>query len=84
MDLSGSDVHTESASQGEKSAKVVGGAAALGAILGRIIGGAKAPAPGQRSETGAAVMTSDEKLVFPAGTRLAFRLQSAPQNMRGI
>lgn len=81
VELSSADVRTEGASQGAKSAKVVGGTAALGAIIGGIVGGGKGAAIGAGSGaavgTGAAVMTSGEKVTIPSETRLTFRLQSA-------
>jgi hypothetical protein len=81
VELSSGDVRTESGSQGAKSAKVVGGTAALGAIIGGIVGGGKGAAIGAGSGaavgTGAAVMTSGQKVVIPSETRLTFRLQSA-------
>jgi hypothetical protein len=83
VDLSSADVRTESQSQGAKSAKVVGGTTALGAVLGGILGGGKGAAIGAGSGaavgTGAAVMTSGEKVVIPAETRITFRLQSPAQ-----
>jgi hypothetical protein len=83
VDLTSNDVRTESGSQGAKSAKVVGGTAALGAIIGGIVGGGKGAAIGAGSGaavgTGAAVATSGEKVVIPSETRLTFRLQNPAQ-----
>ena len=83
VELSSTDVRTESGSQGAKTAKTVGGTAALGAIIGGIVGGGKGAAIGAGSGaavgTGVAVMTSGEKVVIPSETRLTFRLQSAAQ-----
>lgn len=80
VELSSYDVRTQSASQGAKSGKIVGGTAALGAIIGGIAGGGKGAAIGAGSGaaigTGAAVMTSGQKVVIPSETRLTFRLQS--------
>ncbi len=83
VELSSEDVRTESASQGAKSGKVVGGTAALGAIIGGIVGGGKGAAIGAGSGAvvgaGAAVMTSGEKVVIPSETRLTFHLQTPAQ-----
>jgi len=80
VELSSYDVRTESGSQGAKSSKIVGGTAALGAIIGGIAGGGKGAAIGAGSGaavgTGAAVMTSGEKVVIPSETRLTFKLQN--------
>ena len=83
VELSSADVRTESGSQGAKSGKIIGGTAALGAIIGGIAGGGKGAAIGAASGgavgTGAAVITSGEKVVIPSETRLTFRLQSPAQ-----
>ncbi len=80
VELSSYDVRTESGSQGSKSGKIVGGTAALGAIIGGIAGGGKGAAIGAGSGAavgaGAAVITSGQKVVIPSETRLTFRLQS--------
>ena len=73
-------VSQESSSRGERSAKVIGGTAALGAIIGAIAGGGKGAAIGAGSGaavgTGAEVMTSGQKVKIPAETRLTFTLQN--------
>lgn len=83
VDLSSNDVRTESGSQGAKTAKIVGGTAVLGAIIGGLAGGGKGAAIGTVSGaavgTGAAVVTSGQKVVIPSETRLTFRLQTPAQ-----
>jgi hypothetical protein len=83
VDLTSSDVRTESGSQGQKTGKIVGGTAALGAILGGIVGGGKGAAVGAVSGgavgAGAAVATSGEKVTIPSETRLTFTLKTPAQ-----
>ncbi len=77
------DVHTEevnrsSASRTGKTGQVVGGTAALGAIIGAIAGGGKGAAIGAVSGAAAGgavqVMTRGEKVKIPSETRLTFTL----------
>jgi len=83
MDVTSSDVKTESSSRGQRSAGVIGGTAALGAIIGAIAGGGKGAAIGAGSGaavgTGAEVLTSGQKVKIPSETRLTFRLQNPVQ-----
>jgi len=83
VDLTSSDVRTESGSQGQKTGKFVGGTAALGAIIGGIVGGGKGAAVGAVSGgavgAGAAVATSGEKVTIPSETRLTFTLKTPAQ-----
>jgi hypothetical protein len=83
VDVTSTDVKTESASRGSRSAKVVGGTAALGAIIGAIAGGGKGAAIGAGSGaavgTGAEVLTDGQKVRIPSETRLQFRLQNPVQ-----
>ena len=62
------------------SAKVIGGTAALGAIIGAIAGGGKGAAIGAVSGAGAGtavrVLTSGAEVKIPSETRLTFTLQS--------
>jgi hypothetical protein len=78
-----SDVQQESSSRGARSAKVIGGTAALGALIGGLAGGGKGAAIGAGSGaavgTGAEVLTSGQKVKIPSETRLTFRLQSPVQ-----
>jgi hypothetical protein len=83
IDVTTTDVKTESNSRGSRSAKVIGGTAALGAIIGGIAGGGKGAAIGAGSGaavgTGAEVLTSGQKVKIPSETRLTFRLQNPVQ-----
>lgn len=69
-----------SKSRGARSAKVIGGAAALGAIIGAAAGGGRGAAIGAGSGaaagTAAEVITSGQKVKIPAETRLTFTLQN--------
>lgn len=79
-DLATTGVAEASGSRGARSAKVIGGAAALGAIIGAAAGGGKGAAIGAGSGaaagTAAEVMTSGQKVKIPAETRLTFTLQN--------
>ncbi|HWF08502.1 MAG TPA: hypothetical protein VG297_08555 [Bryobacteraceae bacterium] len=83
LDVTSTDVKTESSSRGARSGKVIGGATALGAIIGAVAGGGKGAAIGAGSGaavgTGAQVMTGGQKVKIPSETRLTFRLQSPVQ-----
>jgi hypothetical protein len=80
-DIVTTGVPQASGSRGERSAKVIGGTAALGAIIGAIAGGGKGAAIGAGSGaavgTAAEVMTSGQKVKIPSETRLTFTLQNA-------
>ena len=69
-----------SGSRGERSAKVIGGATALGAIIGAAAGGGKGAAIGAGAGAGAGtaaeVATSGQKVKVPSETRLTFTLQN--------
>ncbi len=64
--------------RGSRSAKVIGGGAALGAIIGAIAGGGKGAAIGAATGAGAGtaiqVMTKGEQVRVPSETRLSFEL----------
>jgi hypothetical protein len=81
--ISSSDVRTESSSRGARSAGVIGGGTALGAIVGAIAGGGKGAAIGAASGaalgTGAEVLTKGQTVRIPSETRLTFRLQTPIQ-----
>jgi hypothetical protein len=80
VDLTSTDVETEAGSQTGRTAKVVGGTAALGAIIGAIAGGGKGAAIGAGSGAAlggaATILTSGPKVNIPSETRLTFRLQA--------
>jgi hypothetical protein len=83
MDVTSTDVSQQSGSRGARSAKVIGGTAALGAIIGAVAGGGKGAAIGAGSGaavgTGAEVLTAGQKVKIPSETRLVFRLQNPVQ-----
>ena len=77
------DVSRSSGSRGARSAKVIGGTAALGAIIGALAGGGKGAAIGAGSGaavgTGAEVLTKGQTVKIPSETRLTFTLQQPAQ-----
>jgi hypothetical protein len=81
IDLTTQEVTTSSGSRGAKSAKVIGGAAAVGAVLGGIFGGGKGAAIGATSGAGAGgavqVLTKGQRVKIPSETRLSFTLQNS-------
>ena len=80
VNVSTTGVSQVSGSRDARSAKVIGGTAALGAIIGAIAGGGKGAAIGAGSGaavgTAAQVMTSGQQVKVPAETRLTFTLQN--------
>ena len=80
VEVTSTDLQTASGSRGARTAKVVGGTAALGAIIGAIAGGGKGAAIGAGSGAavggGAEVLTDGQKVRIPSETRLTFRLQT--------
>ena len=83
IDLTSGDVSQSSGSRGARSAKVIGGTAALGAIIGALAGGGKGAAIGAGSGaavgTGAEVLTKGQTVKIPSETRLTFTLQQPAQ-----
>lgn len=83
VDLTSGDVSQSSGSRGARSAKVIGGTAALGAIIGALAGGGKGAAIGAGSGaavgTGAEVLTKGQTVKIPSETRLTFTLQQPAQ-----
>jgi hypothetical protein len=79
-DVTTTGVSQASQGRGERSAKVIGGTTALGAIIGAIAGGGRGAAIGAGSGaaagTAAQVMTSGQKVKIPSETRLTFTLQN--------
>ena len=79
VDIATSEVTQASGSRGSRTAKTVGGGAAVGAILGGIFGGGKGAAIGAASGgalgAGAEVMTKGQRVKIPSETRLSFLLQ---------
>ncbi len=80
VNVSTTGVSQASSSRGARSAKVIGGTAAVGAIIGAIAGGGKGAAIGAGSGaavgTAAQVVTSGQQVKVPAETRLTFTLQN--------
>ena len=78
-DLASTTVQENSASRTSRSAKAIGGTAALGTIIGALAGGGRGAAIGAASGaavgTGAEVLTSGQRVRVPAETRLTFALQ---------
>jgi len=81
VDVNTQTVNRESDSRGEKTAKVAGGTAAVGAIIGAIAGGGKGAAigagAGAAAGAGAQVVTKGQRVRIPSETRLTFVLDTA-------
>jgi len=81
MDVNTQTVKEESSSRGARTAKVAGGTAALGTIIGAIAGGGKGAAVGLGSGAavgvGAEVLTKGQRVKIPSETRLTFVLENA-------
>ena len=80
VDLNTQTVAQQSSSRGERTAKVAGGTAAVGAIIGAIAGGGKGAAigaaAGGAAGAGAQVITKGQQVKIPSETRLTFVLDS--------
>jgi len=78
VEISTQDVIKESSSRGARSAKVIGGTTALGAIIGGIAGGGRGAAIGAGSGaavgTGAQEVTKGQRVRISSETRLVFTL----------
>jgi hypothetical protein len=81
VDINTQSINKESASQGEKTAKVAGGTAAVGAIIGAIAGGGKGAAigagAGAAAGAGSQVVLGGQRVRIPSETRLTFVLDNA-------
>lgn len=81
VDLNTETVSQESSSRGQRTAKVAGATAALGAIIGAIAGGGKGAAigagAGAAAGAGAEVLTKGQRVKIPSETRLTFALETA-------
>jgi hypothetical protein len=79
VDVNTMNVSEQSSSRTGRSGKVIGGAAAAGAIIGAIAGGGKGAAIGAGAGAGAGtvaeVATKGQKVHIPSETRLTFTLQ---------
>ncbi|HEY3837552.1 MAG TPA: hypothetical protein VGL72_13310 [Bryobacteraceae bacterium] len=80
IDVTTGDVQQASASRSGRSAKVIGGATVLGAIIGAAAGGGRGAAIGAGSGaavgTGAEVATKGQRVKIPSETRLTFTLSN--------
>lgn len=80
VDINTQTVSRESSSRGERTAKVAGGTAAVGAIIGAIAGGGKGAAigaaAGGAAGAGAEVVTKGQRVKIPSETRLTFTLET--------
>lgn len=80
VDVTTGDVQQASGSRGARSAKVIGGATALGAIIGAAAGGGRGAAIGAGSGaaigTGAEMATKGQRVKIPSETRLTFTLSN--------
>jgi hypothetical protein len=80
VDLNTQTVNQESASRTGRTAKVAGGTAAVGAIIGAIAGGGKGAAigagAGAAAGAGAEVVTAGQRVRIPSETRLTFVLDN--------
>ena len=81
VDVNTETVTEESSSRGKRTAKVVGGTAALGTIIGAIAGGGKGAAiglgAGAATGAGVEILTKGQRVTIPSETRLTFVLDSA-------
>ncbi len=79
VEIDTANVSQESESRTGRSAKVIGGTAVLGTIIGAIAGGGKGAAIGAASGAGvgtaAQVLTKGQRVRIPSETRLTFTLQ---------
>lgn len=80
VDVNTQTVSRESSSRGARTAKVAGGTAAVGAIIGAIAGGGKGAAigagAGAAAGAGAEVVTKGQRVKIPSETRLTFVLDT--------
>jgi hypothetical protein len=83
VDINTQSINKESASQGEKTAKVAGGTAVAGAVIGAIAGGGKGAAigagAGAAAGAGSQVIMGGQRVRVPSETRLTFVLDNPAQ-----
>ncbi|HMD96390.1 MAG TPA: hypothetical protein VKM93_03535 [Terriglobia bacterium] len=81
VDVNTETVTEQSSSRGARTAKVAGGTAALGTIIGAIAGGGKGAAiglgAGAAAGAGAEILTKGQRVKIPSETRLTFVLENA-------
>jgi hypothetical protein len=80
VDINTETVKEESSSRGARTAKVAGGTAALGTIIGAVAGGGKGAAIGLASGAalgaGVEILTKGQRVRIPSETRLTFTLEN--------
>jgi hypothetical protein len=80
VEINTQTISRESDSRGERTAKVAGGTAAVGAIIGAIAGGGKGAAigavAGGAAGAGAEMVTKGQRVKIPSETRLTFVLDT--------
>jgi hypothetical protein len=80
VDVNSQTVSRESSSRGARTAKVAGGTAAVGAIIGALAGGGKGAAigagAGAAAGAGSQVFTKGQRVKIPSETRLTFTLDT--------
>ena len=81
VDIDTQSVSRESDSRGQRTAKVAGGAAAVGAVIGAIAGGGKGAVigagAGGAAGVGAEEVTKGQHVKVPSETRLTFVLDTS-------
>jgi hypothetical protein len=77
VDVNTETVTEESSSRGKRTAKVVGGTAALGTIAGGGKGAAIGLGAGAAAGAGAEILTKGQRVKIPSESRLTFMLDSA-------
>jgi hypothetical protein len=81
VDINTQSVSQQSSSRGERTAKVAGGTAVVGAIIGAIAGGGKGAAVGAAAGgaagAGVEIVTKGQRVKIPSETRLTFVLDNA-------
>lgn len=81
VDINTQSISRESDSRGQRTAKVAGGGAAVGAIIGAIAGGGKGAVigagAGGAAGAGAEEVTKGQRVKVPSETRLTFVLDTA-------
>jgi hypothetical protein len=79
VDINTRNITEQSASQTQKSAKVIGGTAVVGAVIGAVAGGGKGAAIGTAAGAGvgtvAELSSKGPKVRIPSETRLTFKLE---------
>lgn len=81
VDVNTETVTEQSSSRGARTAKVAGGTAMLGTIIGAVAGGGKGAAiglgAGAAAGAGAEIVTKGQRVRIPSETRLTFLLENA-------